>query len=570
MTTETLSLSFPDGPRSELDRNLSELVENAQKVLATQGRLRSLLRASQAVVEELDLATVLHRIITAAVDLVGARYGAIGVISPDGTLEQFIHVGLPDELVAQIGHLPEGHGLLGALIDEQIPIRLEHLREDPRSSGFPTGHPPMESFLGVPVQVRGEVYGNLYMSEQRDGSFTAEDQELLVALAATAGVAIDNARLFDETIRRQRWAAASAEISSALLSGEGEDSLTILADRVAQLAEADLVSVLVPVDDTGFLVEVARGALADRFRGVTFAMAETLPGRAYESRQPILSEADVRRSVDSDVTFGPTMVVPLTSARGPTGVLSVARMPGGARFTNADLEMAADFAAQATVALELARGRFDRQRLAMLEDRSRIARDLHDNVIQRLFGAGLGLQALAGTISDQAVRSKLTAEITTLDAAIVDIRTAIFTMTTEVDVDSPSLRHRLIDLLGETAQLFDEAPRLSFSGPIDLLVPPEMVEDLIAVVREALSNVARHAQARSTAVTASVVDDVVTIEIIDDGIGVGTSKSDRRSGTKNLEERARAWGGTFELRPGETNGSVLTWTAPLQSRSEAR
>jgi GAF domain-containing protein len=205
---ETSALAFPDAPRSKLDHLLAELVDAAQDVLATQGRLRSLLNATRAVSGELDLPAVLRRIIEAAVDLVGARYGAIGVIAPDGSLEQFIHVGMSDELVQQIGALPEGHGLLGALIEEQAPIRLEVLSQDPRSSGFPAHHPPMDSFLGVPIRVRAEVYGNIYLSESEAGSFSEEDQELLIALAGAAGAAIDHARLFDESRRRQEWAAA--------------------------------------------------------------------------------------------------------------------------------------------------------------------------------------------------------------------------------------------------------------------------------------------------------------------------------------------------------------------------
>ena len=215
--TDRPPLSFPDSPRSELDRALQEVVERAGEVMRTQGRLRALLRATQAVVEPIELPVVLERIVQAAVELVDAEYGALGVVAPEGGLEEFIHVGMAPEAVAAIGHLPEGRGVLGALIDDPRPIRLRHIGEDPRSVGFPAGHPPMDGFLGVPIRVRDEVFGNLYLSNPRATEFTAEDEQLVTALAATAGFAIANARLFDETRMRQLWTASSAQIASSLL-----------------------------------------------------------------------------------------------------------------------------------------------------------------------------------------------------------------------------------------------------------------------------------------------------------------------------------------------------------------
>ncbi|CAN5322307.1 two-component system sensor histidine kinase [soil metagenome] len=570
MVDQPSGLIFPDGPRSELDRVIAQLVDNAQQVLTTQGRLRSLLDASRSVADELELPVVLRKIIEAAVGLVGAKYGAIGVIAPDGSLEQFIHVGMPDELVAHIGHLPEGHGLLGALIDEQVPIRLDHLHDDPRSSGFPQGHPPMESFLGVPVRVRDEVYGNLYLSEALSGTFTEEDQQLVVALAGTAGAAIDHARLFDESRRRQRWSAASAEVMSALLADQIEDSLAILADRMAQLADADLVCVVLPAGPEMMLIEVARGDLADRFQGTTFASAGTLAGRVYESGNPVLSDLEVASGEDPLLAVGAMMALPLSSSDERTGVLTVSRLPGGPRFTSADLDMAADFAAQASVALRLASGRGDRQRIAVLEDRGRIARDLHDHVIQRLFGAGLSLQAIAGSLPDAAAQARLLDQVAALDSAIVEIRTAIFTMTTQSDGARASVRHRIIDLLSETNELFTESPRLSFLGPVDLMVPQEMADDVVAVVREGLTNVARHAAAEHTTVSVAVADGDLAITIEDDGDGIDPDRQGVSSGTANLASRAELRGGRFELAANRPKGTVLTWTVPLGSRGEQR
>ncbi|MFM9876239.1 MAG: GAF domain-containing protein [Rhodoglobus sp.] len=530
----------------------------------TSERLRSLLKATRVVAGELELSEVLKSIIVAAVELVGARFGAIGVIAPDGTLEQFIHTGLPQDVVTRIGRLPEGHGLLGALIDEQEPIRLRHLADDPRSSGFPAGHPPMDSFLGVPVRVRGVVYGNLYFSESTAGEFSAEDQELIVELAATAGGAIDHARLFDETRRRQRWASALAEVTAALLSDDAVDSLGVVAERIATLAEADLVTFLGPASPTTLRVELARGVLASEVTGLVFGAHGTIAGRALESGQPVLSDAAPTNVVGEGVALGPTMAIPLSSSGGPTSLLTVSRAPGRPRFTEVDLGTAADFARQASVALRLAAGRADRLRLATLDDRSRIARDLHDHVIQRLFGAGLSLQALAGSLPDAASRTRLSEQVDALDAAIAEIRTAIFTMTAS-DADRPSLRHRIIDLLSETDGLFDRPPVVSFAGAVDTMVDAALADDIAAVVREGLTNVARHAAAHTVTIAVVFSAGVITVKIDDDGSGFDPAAVSRSSGTANLAQRAEARGGTFALEPRDPRGTALTWTARVEA-----
>ncbi|MEQ1735079.1 MAG: GAF domain-containing protein [Rhodoglobus sp.] len=560
-------LSFPDGPRSDLDDTLARLVRDAQQVLETQGRLRSLLKATRVVAGELELAEVLQRIIEAAVELVGARYGAIGVIAPDGTLEQFIHVGMPSDTVSRIGHLPEGHGLLGALIDEQEPIRLDRLADDPRSVGFPAGHPPMESFLGVPVRVGDEVYGNLYLSESSAGAFSAEDQELLVALAATAGGAIDHARLFDETRRRQRWAAALADATAALLSEEVREPREVVAERVLAVADADLVCVVGGATGNRRSVDVARGPLAGDLEGWVFDPSASAAGRAEESAQPVRADADGPFATGSETIIGPTMAVPLETTDGQVGVLVISRSPGRPRFGDADLGAAVEFVGQVSVALRLAAGRVDRERLATLEDRSRIARDLHDHVIQRLFGAGLSLQALARSVPDEASRTKLTEQVDALDAAITEIRTAIFAMTSARDARQPSLRHRVIDLVGQMSDLFSEAPRVTFSGAVDLMVTAELADDISAVIREGLSNVARHASAHEVSVAVSLAGGVVSVEILDDGVGIDKAIG-RSSGTINLARRAVAWKGAFVVAPRQPRGTRLGWSARVDEKEQ--
>lgn len=557
-------ISFPDGPRSEFERSIGELVERAEKVLSTQGRLRSLLQANRAVVEQLELSQVLRRIAEAAVSLVTAQYGALGVISPDGHLEQFIHVGMPQSDADRIGHLPEGRGLLGAVIDERRSIRLAHLHEDPRSAGFPDHHPTMDGFLGVPIRVRDEVYGNLYLTNPAGGEFTQEDEELITALAATAGIAIDNARLFDETRRRQRWSAALAEVTSALLSGASDDVLGVVADRVASVIDADLVCVVVPVDDETLLVDTARGENSAELVARRYPSAGSLVGAALESGQVAVS-TDVQEAAGEEPMRGLTVALPLLAFERPLGALTISRAEGGAGFTPAELEMASDFARQASVAIELARGRADRQRLELVEDRNRIARDLHDHVIQRLFGSGMTLQAIAST-APESTRAAIAEQVAAIDAAISEIRTAVFTLTSRSS-GAPALRHRVLDVVAESSAGLASAPRLTFSGPVDLLIEGELADDVVAVVREGLANVARHASAR-TADVAIVVDDAGVIVTVDDD-GRGMSHASRRSsGTANLRARAERHGGEFELLGRESGGTRLRWTALLTLTEE--
>ncbi|WP_394768941.1 GAF domain-containing protein [Lacisediminihabitans sp.] len=564
MTSEDDSLTFPDEPRAELDRALSELVDRAQEVLTTQGRLRALLRANQAVVAQLELPVVLRRIVESAVGLVGAQYGALGVIAPQGGLEQFINVGMPPEQAKSIGHLPEGHGLLGALIDDPRPIRLRHLSEDSRSAGFPASHPSMDSFLGVPVRVRDEVYGNLYLTNQASGKFSKEDEELVTALAATAGFAIDNARLFAETRRRQAWAAASAEVTSALLSSERSDSISILVGRVLLLSEADLVCVVLPTDDPAKLaVGTARGVDEESLEGTLVDAEGSIAGSVLEGLHPrLVNDGDRDEiSLPSGARLGPVMALPLMVGSQAEGALIVARLHDSMSFSPADLEMAADFAGQASVAMELAKARATRQRMLLLEDRGRIARDLHDHVIQQLFATGLELQSLAGAIAPSPEADRVIQSVSSLDAAIAQIRTVIFALSSQSADRRDTVRHWIIDLANELAPGLARTPAVQFSGPVDLVVTDGLADDVIAVTREALTNSAKYAEAENTTVSLAATDGWVVLEIADDGVG-GVSASPRRSGLANLEERALRRRGTFSLESDDT-GTRVRWSVPF-------
>jgi len=555
-------LEFPDAPRSELEKTIEELVDRAQRVLRTQGRLRNLLRANRSVVEQLELSQVLQRIVEAAVELVGAKYGALGIISPDGGLEQFLHVGMPDEDVARIGPPPKGHGLLGAVIDTGASIRLDRLDADPRSAGFPSAHPPMDGFLGVPVRVRDEVFGNLYLTEPAAGRFTEEDEELVASLAATAGIAIENARLFDDSVRRERWSNALAEVTQALLSGADDNALAVVAERLATVVGADLVTVIVPAGTPGVLrVEIARGEGSAELVGREYPAEDSLAGRVLASGRHAASDGEPAGArLDGAPELGPTIALPLRADEEQLGVLAVSRAPGSRRFDDAELEMASDFASQAGVAIELTRARADRERLRMIDERGRIARDLHDHVIQRLFGSGLALQGVASRSPE--VAEAVLAQVDAIDAAIAEIRTAIFALS-HAGGEGSSLRRRVLDVVNESSAALGFVPRVSFSGAVDLHITGPFADDVVAVVRESLANVARHAEANSVALAVALHErDGVVVTIEDDGCGIDPRVT-RRSGIANLRERALARGGDLALDGRDGGGTRVRWTAPL-------
>ena len=566
-------LVFPDAPRLELDELLIQIIVRAEEVLATQGRLRGLLAANRTITADLTLPTVLRRIVEAGCQLVRARYGALGVLAPDGGLAEFVHVGLDERTVARIGHLPEGKGLLGALIDDPRTIRLRSIDDDPRSVGFPPHHPPMTSFLGVPVLVRGKVFGNLYLTERIDGGeFTADDEELVAALAATAGVAIENARLYEQSQRRQDWLQASAKITRQLLSAEGEEPLQLIAREARQIADADVVTVVLPTESRErMMVEVAAGRAADELTGMSYPIEHTLTGLALSSGHPVLvgdaDDSDYDSHLSEVLPVGPVMVLPLVGTEDTRGALVIARLRGRNRFDDADLDMATTFANHAAVALELADGRENQQRMILLEDRDRIARDLHDHVIQRLFAAGLAVESVAARPGSDETSLRLRRVVTELDETIRQIRTSIFQLRGPMTAEVGTTRSAVLSVVSELEPVLGFEPRVTFAGPVDLAAPDASVDDLIAALREALTNVARHAKARCVDVAVEATTDSLVLEVTDDGVGIG--EGSRWSGLANLRARAEHHGGTFTIGPIEKppnyrQGTLLRWTIPLR------
>jgi signal transduction histidine kinase len=528
-------------------------------------RLRALLEANRTIVADLDLALVLRRIVESAVLLVGADYGALGVVGSDGTLEEFVHVGMAEESVRAIGHLPEGRGLLGLVIEKQQAIRVDDATDHEGSVGFPDGHPTMHAFLGVPVRVREEAYGNLYLARSDSDPFTSPDEELVQALAATAGVAIENARLFEEARLRQQWLTASTEVTRRVLTGD-EAALRLIARSVHTLSESDLTTVVLPVD-TELRVAVAEGSDAAGLEDSRYPISGTLSEHVLRTGKPVrLSDAEDTASVDGrtiylsgQVRVGPVMVLPLLGREAVRGTLVVMRGPGRHPFTQVDAEMATTFASHASVALELAEARRDQQRVLLLEDRARIARDLHDHVIQQIFAAGLVIQATASSIHEPASVTALQEVVDHLDDAIKQIRVSVFQLQPPVP---GGLRAAVMDVVADVKPALGIGPHIELDGPLDSVATADLVRDVTAVVREGLSNVARHASAAIVQLSVFATTKRLTVTISDDGTGIGDVA--HRSGLENMRQRAEDRNGSMVIAEvPDLGGTTLVWTVPI-------
>ncbi|GAA2250282.1 histidine kinase [Streptomyces ruber] len=564
-------------PPLRMDALLSELQEHVERVRGGRDRMQTLLDAVMAVGSDLDLEDLLRRIVQSAADLVDAEYGALGVLGEEGTIRQFITVGMDQGTIARIGHYPEGQGILGLLIREPHPLRLEDLGEHPEAVGFPPGHPPMRTFLGAPVQVRDKIFGNLYLTDKRGGTpFDADDEAVLRSLAAAAGVAIDNARLYDDSRHRERRLAAGAEMTRALLSGAPpEEILRSLADTVREMTDSDLVTLARPVGEgDGLVVEAAAGAAADQVLGLALP-ATTLAAKVYATGKPLTSDSlsdDPRASGGSAsvVPLGPAFFVPVGDSEAIRGVLQVADAPGRPPFTDAAVDMVLTFADQAALALQLAEHRRDAEQLALLGDRDRIARDLHDQVIQRLFADALTLQAALGRVRDQpAAAERIQQVVDDLDATIKIIRSTVFGLQhRDRQQRTGGLRAHLLTLTDEATRTLGFAPSLRMTGLLDTDVPATHADHLLAVLREALSNAARHARATTVEVTAEAVGRTLRLTVTDNGRGIDPATT-RRSGLANLRSRAEELGGMFRLARRDPTGTLLEWTVPLPVGSAA-
>jgi signal transduction histidine kinase len=558
-------------PQLRLDDLLGELQVRLNAAVRTRDRVRSLLEAVVAVGSNLDLDTVLHRIVQAAAALVNARYGALGVIAPGSQLAEFITVGLDGDQAAAIDHLPEGHGVLGELIKHPEPLRLHDISAHPGSYGFPDGHPPMRTFLGVPIRIRTEVFGHLYLTEKADGAdFDDEDEAVVAALAAAAGVAIENARLFDEARRQQRWLRGTADITRQLLSGtEPAEVLDHVTELARQISGADLVVLALPASGSQLVIEHAAGDGADEAVGLVLPLSHSVSGIVLQSGKPLVltdfsSDERAAPVAREHLQLGPTVVVPLGAPGNVRGILTAGRRAGSLPLAPQAVEVLITFAAQAGVGIELAEHRMDAERFAVFEDRDRIARDLHDLVIQRLYATGMSLESASARLGDTDTGRRVSDAVDALDETIKSIRTAIFSLHSRPATTDSGLRARILAIADEAAAPLGFAPALRMAGRLEELVPPEYGEHLLGALREALSNAARHANATKVDVTVETGSELVLL-VRDNGVGIAGDRQSA-SGLANLAERAGLLSGSMRTRQTADGGTELDWRVPLLGR----
>jgi signal transduction histidine kinase len=557
-------------PQLRLDELLAELQTRLQTVLDTRDRTHALLEAVVGIGGHLELELVLRQIVEAAVELVSARYGALGVVGEGGRLVEFVPVGLDESQIAGIAHWPEGRGLLGKLITDPRPLRMPDIAVHPESSGFPEGHPPMRSFLGVPVRIRDEVYGNLYLTEKQGGAeFDEEDEALTQALAAAAGVAIENARLYSEARRQQQWLRANAEVTQRLLSEAAPgEVLDLVTQRALEISGADLVALALPTGNREQLVvEHASGEGAAGALGLVLPAHGSASGIVMASGKPLAVESfsddeRVAPVAREHMPLGPAVLVPLGPAGNVRGVLTAGRHQGSLPLSPPAVEMVITFAAQAGIGLELAEHRRDLQRLVLFEDRDRIARDLHDLVIQRLFATGMSLQGATALMRDPEGTRRVQQAVDALDETIRDIRSTIFSLQSRGEDEPAGVRGRILAVVDEMTASLGFAPALRMAGPLDTQVPDDIADQMLVALREALANAAKHAQASRVDITVETGTDLVLM-VKDNGVGI--TRTTRRSGLANLAERAADLGGTLRTAA-EGGGTELEWRVPLPTQ----
>lgn len=545
---------------------LLEVQDRIEQIVEGRDRLDGLIDAILAITSGLKLDATLRAIVHTAAELVDARYGALGVRGYDHRLVEFVYEGIDEETRHLIGSLPEGRGVLGALIEEPKPIRLDDISRHPASVGLPLHHPPMRTFLGVPVRIRDEVFGNLYLTEKADGQPFSDDDEVLVqALAAAAGIAVDNARLFEESRTREAWIEATRDIGTQMLAGADPAMVfRLIAEEALTLMAGAATLVAVPLDDEApacevddlVIVEVA-GEISPAVKQMTVAVSGTSIGGVFHDRTPRRFDR-LDLAVDGPVEPGPALVLPLRAADTVAGVLVALRSADEQPFSDKQLDMMAAFADQAALAWRLATAQRQMREVEILTDRDRIARDLHDHVIQRLFAVGLTLQGAAPRARVPAVRESIYSSIDDLQEIIQEIRSAIFDLHAGPS-RATGLRHRLDKVIDQLA-----IPALhttvQYTGPLSV-VDTVLANHAEAVLREAVSNAVRHANATSLAINVSVEDDV-RVEVVDDGVGISGDITE--SGLRNLRQRADDAGGEFTVENMPTGGTLLRWSAPLR------
>lgn len=564
--TETLS-------QLRLRELLDEVQDRIAQIVDVRDRMDRLMEAMLSITAGLDLDDTLRSIVHTAIELVDAGYGALGVYGTDRAkdqLDQFIYEGIADHTRALIGDLPRGHGVLGLLIQDPKPIRLPNISGHPASVGFPAHHPPMHSFLGVPVKVRDEVFGNLYLTEKIGAQeFTEDDEVVVQALAAAAGIAIENARLYERSQARHRWLEATRDVATDLLAGgTPEEILELVTERALKLTGAACAFVALPEDpdlpcrEVGQLsIAAATGERADDLREQRLPLHSSRAAQVFRhGRTVALERLPDDFLPDTNTDWGPALVLPLVVGDEVIGLLTAVQPAGSRPLDPAVQAMMSVIANQAALALQLAETQQRMRELDVVADRDRIARDLHDHVIQRLFAVGLGLQGTLQRARSPEVKARLGETIEDLQSIVQEIRHSIFDLHSNASATSTDYRKHLHSIVTELTAETELRTTVRLAGPLTVLMPP-LSDDVEAALREAVSNVVRHAHATTLSVELRVNDEV-TLEVTDDGIGLAP-EIDRRSGLANLTARAQRAGGSCRITGNPTGGTVLHWSAPL-------
>ena len=477
-----------------------------------------LLEAGLTLASQLSLPIVLQRIVDMAAQVTDARYGALGVLGHDNTLVEFVTTGIPARQRQAIGALPTGRGVLGLLIHEPRPVRLKNIAEHPLSVGFPAHHPPMRSFLGAPVQALGRVYGNIYLADKRTADeFSHEDEEALVVLATQAGVAIANASLYEEVRARERWLDALRDITNQVLSASNEESLLrTIADHARDLAGADA------------------------------AVIRTGGGEVVAGKMPADQE--------------PAFQVPLRVPGGVGGTLTVAS-ESGEPFREDTRRLVASLADAASVAIEYDRAQSELRRLGLLEERERIAKELHDGIIQSLFAVGMGLQGAALMAGNAETSARIERAVEELDRVIRDLRNYIFGLRPGILAD-----RQLDQALHDLGEQMEARSREKVDVKVDAVLAAALSTrsaDVVQLTREALSNVARHAQATRASVSLEREGAQAVLTVRDNGVGIKAGTNSHGNGMRNMRERAVRLGGTLDVRSAAGRGTTLRISFPV-------
>ncbi len=515
---------------------------------------------------DLSLDTVLQRLVELAARLTEARYGALGVLAPDGSIADFVTVGLDQAQRDSIGDPPQGKGVLGLLVSDPRPLRLERIGDHPSSVGFPKHHPLMTTFIGTPIRAKGRVFGNLYLTDKRSGlPFQEADEELLVTLAGQAGVAIANAQSHEELQQRERWLKALHQTTSAILSRGSVDSLLAAIVRVArEISKSDLAAVVLPHQQGSARLRVAAvdGRGSHRLEHLELPRSGTASHAVMRSGRPRLVErgsAQTSWFAKAGVEVGAVMVVPLTVQERVEGTILIARPPAGPPFRPDDMNLLDSFAIQAALALDYLRIQEELQRLAVLEERHRIARDIHDEPVQALIYLSRRLERLAAEPELTGPAASQLAEIRNLAIAVADGLRQL----------TEGLRSETLDEQGLGPALSELGERFSQRANVDVSVRIEGAQrrwsepverGFLRIAQEALSNVERHSNAAHVVIRLDDRWSWLRLAISDDGIGfrvVHGRPSHDGLGMLGMRERATLLGGWLRVRSHPGRGTLV-------------